>query len=291
MLDPRRVLTFREVALHGSFSRAGEALSLTQSAVSQQIAALERQAGTRLLERGRGELKVTPAGEQLLAHANVVSERLQLADRQLADSGGRAGRAAHRRLPERAGDDRARGGDRAPARASAAARRGRGGPARRPRRRGASGSPASRARLPGRRGAAARARRAAPARADGGADGRRAPTPPPARPPAASSTSPTWPTSRGPRPRATGSWPAPAGPRASSRGSRSWPPTRSPSARSSPPGWPSPSPRSCSRAQLHGVHVAAVRGEPARRALYALLPETGAREIDRAMVEELAAAL
>ena len=37
--------------------------------------------------------------------------------------------------------------------------------------------------------------------------------------------------------------------------------------------------------QLHGVHVAAVRGEPARRALYALLPETGAREIDRAMVE------
>jgi len=86
MLDPRRVLTFREVALHGSFSRAGEALSLTQSAVSQQIAALERQDGTRLLERGRGELKVTPAGEQLLAHANVVSERLQLADRQLADS-------------------------------------------------------------------------------------------------------------------------------------------------------------------------------------------------------------
>ena len=43
--------------------------------------------------------------------------------------------------------------------------------------------------------------------------------------------------------------------------------------------------------QLHGVHIAAVRGEPARRALYALLPETGAREIDRAMVEQLAAAL
>ena len=41
--------------------------------------------------------------------------------------------------------------------------------------------------------------------------------------------------------------------------------------------------------QLHGVHVAAVRGEPARRALYALLPETGAREIDRAMVEQLTA--
>ena len=85
MLDPRRLLTFREVALHGSFSRAAESLSLTQSAVSQQVAALERQVGTRLLERGRGELRVTPAGEDLLAHAHVVAERLRLADRQLAD--------------------------------------------------------------------------------------------------------------------------------------------------------------------------------------------------------------
>ena len=85
MLDSRRVLTFREVALQCSFSRAAESLSLTQSAVSQQVAALERQAGTRLLERRRGGLKLTPAGERLLAHANVVSERLRLADRQLAD--------------------------------------------------------------------------------------------------------------------------------------------------------------------------------------------------------------
>jgi DNA-binding transcriptional LysR family regulator len=85
MLDPRRLLTFRAVALHGSFSRAAESLSLTQSAVSQQVAALERQVGTRLLDRGRGELRVTPAGEDLLAHAHVVAERLRLADRQLAD--------------------------------------------------------------------------------------------------------------------------------------------------------------------------------------------------------------
>src|SRR5215207_11683396 len=85
MLDPRRVLTFREVARHRSFSRAGEALSMTQSAVSQQVAALERQIGTRLLARGRGELRVTPAGERLLAHADVVSERLRLADRQMAE--------------------------------------------------------------------------------------------------------------------------------------------------------------------------------------------------------------
>ena len=85
MLDPRRVLTFREVALQRSFSRAAESLSLTQSAVSQQVAALERQAGTRLLKRARGGPTLTPAGELLLAHANVVSERLRRADRQLAD--------------------------------------------------------------------------------------------------------------------------------------------------------------------------------------------------------------
>jgi DNA-binding transcriptional LysR family regulator len=85
MLDPRRMLTFHDVATLGSFSRAAEALSLTQSAVSQQIAALERQVGTPLLRRGPGGLSVTPAGEQLLAHARVVSERMRLADAQIAD--------------------------------------------------------------------------------------------------------------------------------------------------------------------------------------------------------------
>jgi DNA-binding transcriptional LysR family regulator len=90
MLDPRRMLTFHDVATLGSFSRAAEALSLTQSAVSQQIAALERQAGTPLLRRGPGGLSVTPAGERLLAHAHVVSERVRLADAQVADLAGRA---------------------------------------------------------------------------------------------------------------------------------------------------------------------------------------------------------
>jgi len=85
MLDPRRLLSFRAVATHGSFSRAAEALALTQSAVSQQIAALEREAGTRLLHRDRGNVRPTAAGAQLLAHADVVAERLGLADAQLAD--------------------------------------------------------------------------------------------------------------------------------------------------------------------------------------------------------------
>ena len=89
MIDPRRVLTFREVARLGSFSRAAEALSLTQPAVSQQIAALERQAGARLLERGPGGLTLTPAGALLLEHADVVADRLDLAERaaRRADAG------------------------------------------------------------------------------------------------------------------------------------------------------------------------------------------------------------
>ena len=92
MIDPRRVLTFREVARLGSFSRAAEALSLTQPAVSQQVAALERQAGARLLERGPGGLSLTPPGELLLAHADVVADRLELASGQLAEQVAHAAR-------------------------------------------------------------------------------------------------------------------------------------------------------------------------------------------------------
>jgi DNA-binding transcriptional LysR family regulator len=84
-MDPRRLLTFREVARRHSFSRAAEALSLTQSAVSQQVAALERQFGTRLLERRPGGLRLTSPGEQLLEHASAIADRLALADTQIAE--------------------------------------------------------------------------------------------------------------------------------------------------------------------------------------------------------------
>ena len=85
MLDPRRLLTFREVAERRSFSRAAEALALTQPAVSQQVGALERQVGAELLERGPGGLALTEAGELLLEHANALSDRLRLADAQLSE--------------------------------------------------------------------------------------------------------------------------------------------------------------------------------------------------------------
>src|SRR4051812_33839716 len=85
MLEPRRMLTFREVARRGSFSRAAEALALTQPAVSQQVAALEREVGTPLLMRRPGGLSLTEAGELLLGHAEALSERLRAADAQLTE--------------------------------------------------------------------------------------------------------------------------------------------------------------------------------------------------------------
>ena len=126
-MDPRRLLTFREVAHQGSFSRAGEALALTQPAVSQQVAALERQLGVQLLERGPGGPTPTEAGALLLAHADAVADRLVAGRR----AGRRAGRdrardAARRRVPERA-RDRDPGGDRARCARSMPERPGRGG--------------------------------------------------------------------------------------------------------------------------------------------------------------------
>jgi DNA-binding transcriptional LysR family regulator len=84
-MDPRRVLTFRAVAHERSFSAAARELSLTQPAVSQQVAALETEVGTRLLAREPGGLKLTPAGEVMLAHADAIAQRLALAGAQLAE--------------------------------------------------------------------------------------------------------------------------------------------------------------------------------------------------------------
>src|SRR3954453_16460493 len=82
-MDPRRLMTFRAVAHARSFSRAAEGLSLSQPSVSHQVALLETEIGVRLFERGRGGLRLTPAGEVLLDHADHVAWRLELADTQI----------------------------------------------------------------------------------------------------------------------------------------------------------------------------------------------------------------
>src|SRR5688572_11306416 len=83
MLDVRRLRVLREVAAHGSFSAAADALAFTQPAVSRQIATLEAEAGTRLVERGARGIRLTAAGELLVEHADVILDRLAAAEHQL----------------------------------------------------------------------------------------------------------------------------------------------------------------------------------------------------------------
>jgi DNA-binding transcriptional LysR family regulator len=93
MLDVRRMRVLREVAVRGSFSAAAEALSFTQSAVSQQIAALEREAGTMLVQRNARGVRLTEAGEALVRHADAILARLDEAEAELeAIAGLRGGR-------------------------------------------------------------------------------------------------------------------------------------------------------------------------------------------------------
>jgi molybdate transport repressor ModE-like protein len=91
MLDVRRLRVLKEVAERGSFSAAADALNFTQSAVSQQIAALEKETGTTLLQRGSGGVRLTDAGRALVAHADVIVARLADAERELAAIAGLQG--------------------------------------------------------------------------------------------------------------------------------------------------------------------------------------------------------
>ncbi len=93
MLDVKRLRVLREVARQGSFSAAAEALSYTQSAISQQIAALERETGTSLVDRGPRGIRMTDAGEALVRHADAILARLTDAEAELeAIAGLRGGR-------------------------------------------------------------------------------------------------------------------------------------------------------------------------------------------------------
>jgi DNA-binding transcriptional LysR family regulator len=93
MLDVRRMRVLREVGVRGSFSAAAEALSFTQSAVSQQIAALEREAGTTLVQRSARGVRLTEAGEAVVRHTDAIMARLAEAEAELeAIAGLRGGR-------------------------------------------------------------------------------------------------------------------------------------------------------------------------------------------------------
>jgi DNA-binding transcriptional LysR family regulator len=80
-MEWQQIIGFYHVAVLGSFTRAGEATFRTQSALSQQISALEGELGCRFFERiGTRKLKLTPAGERFFEFAKSVlhgEERLR----------------------------------------------------------------------------------------------------------------------------------------------------------------------------------------------------------------------
>ncbi|MEJ3747846.1 LysR family transcriptional regulator [Actinomycetes bacterium KLBMP 9797] len=93
MLDVRRMQVLRAVVTSGSVTAAATHLGYTPSAVSQQVAALEKEAGIALLERvGRG-VRPTAAGRLLTGHAAIISQHVAAAETALADlRAGRTGR-------------------------------------------------------------------------------------------------------------------------------------------------------------------------------------------------------
>lgn len=84
----RRLQVFHAVARHGSFTRAAEALFMTQPAVTFQIKQLEEQFNTRLFDRGHGRVTLTAAGELVMAYAERIlglTEELESRVSELTD--------------------------------------------------------------------------------------------------------------------------------------------------------------------------------------------------------------
>jgi DNA-binding transcriptional LysR family regulator len=84
LLENFRLKVFRAVAEHLSFRKAGEALYLTQPAVTLQIKALEEELGTKLFERSATGVRVTEAGKVLLQYAEQMHQLAGEAEGRLA---------------------------------------------------------------------------------------------------------------------------------------------------------------------------------------------------------------
>ncbi|WP_354641736.1 LysR family transcriptional regulator [Kitasatospora camelliae] len=80
MLDPVRLLLLRELADRGTMTAVAAACGYTSSAVSQQLATLERESGTRLFERAGRRVRLTAEGRRLAGHARTVLAALQAAE-------------------------------------------------------------------------------------------------------------------------------------------------------------------------------------------------------------------
>ena len=85
MLERVHLVVVREVEKHGSLTAAAEVLCLTQSALSHAMKKLEAQLGTSVWRRDGRHLRLTQAGQQVLAVANDVLPRLELAEERLRE--------------------------------------------------------------------------------------------------------------------------------------------------------------------------------------------------------------
>lgn len=88
MLDLRRLRLLRELRRRGTITAVAEAFSFSPSAVSQQLATLEREVGVRLLEPAGRRVRLTAQGEVLVEHAAVLLEQVERAEADLARSVG-----------------------------------------------------------------------------------------------------------------------------------------------------------------------------------------------------------
>jgi DNA-binding transcriptional LysR family regulator len=85
MLDIHRLRLLREFAEHGTIAATAAALGYTPSAVSQQLATLEREAGAALLDRSARAAELTDAGRRLAGHAGEILALIEAAEADLSD--------------------------------------------------------------------------------------------------------------------------------------------------------------------------------------------------------------
>lgn len=86
MLNLHRLRLLRELKMRGTVAAVAAALSYTPSAISQQLNLLEREVGVPLLESAGRYLRLTRDGEVLVTHVDVIMDRLEMAEADLASS-------------------------------------------------------------------------------------------------------------------------------------------------------------------------------------------------------------
>jgi len=103
MLDLHRLRLLREFADRGTIAATAAALGYTPSAVSQQLSALEREAGAALLDRAARSVELTDVGRQLAMHAEIILAQVEAAEADLSAAGREpSGRAAVAAFPSAA---------------------------------------------------------------------------------------------------------------------------------------------------------------------------------------------